>query len=142
MHITSSLVLSLFASALLGGCAGVSPTRIIGNTVAATGGALLGHTLSKGNPIFTALGAGGGALLSESLQAGSNAAHQKSYLTGYEKGRSDAAKQQFQTLIERQRVAPQTDDAAHLQLFQVPLPERQVDGVTFAPSTVTLRIQE
>jgi hypothetical protein len=142
MQLLRAFVLSIAASAFLSGCANLSPTRIIGNTVAATGGALLGHTLSKGDPLLTALGAGGGALLSESLQAGSSAAQQKSYASGYEKGRSDAAKKQFQTLIEQQRIAPQSDDAAHLQLFEVPLPERQINGVTFAPATVTLRIQE
>lgn len=142
MQLLRNSILLVTTCALFSGCAGVSPTRIIGNTVAATGGALLGHTFGKGDPLITALGAGGGALLSESLQAGANAAQQRSYATGYEKGRSDAAKQQFQTLIERQRIAPQSDDAAHLQLFEVPLPERQVNGVTFAPSAVTLRIQE
>ncbi len=142
MHFTRRLALPLFACALLGGCAGVSPTRIIGNTVGATGGALLGHTFGKGNPLATTLGAGAGLLASETLQAGSSAAQQKSYLSGYEKGQSDTAKRQFQTLNERQRRAPHSDDAAHVRLLEVPLPERQVNGVTLAPGTATLRIQE
>jgi hypothetical protein len=133
---------SLLAGSLLSGCAGVSPTRIIANTAGAAGGALLGHTLGKGNPLATTLGAGGGVLLSEALQAGSSAAQQKSFVAGYEKGQSDTAKRQFQALNERQRTAPQSDEAAHLRLFEVPLPERQVNGVTLAPSTATLRLQE
>ena len=92
--------------------------------------------------LTTTLGAGAGALLSDTLQAGSNSAHQKSYVAGYEKGQSDAAKRQFQTLNERQRIAPEADDAAHFRLFEVPLPERRINGVTFAPATATLRIQE
>ena len=39
-----------FAAAVafaMSGCAGVSPTRIIGNTVGAAGGAFLGHTLER-----------------------------------------------------------------------------------------------
>ena len=142
MHITIRLVFPLFACALLGGCAGVGPTRIIGDTVGGAGGALLGSTLSKGNPLITTAGAGGGVILIEALQAGSNGAQQKSYASGYEKGRSDAAKQQFQTLTDHQRVAPQADDAANVRLFDVPLPERQVNGVNLAPATATLRIQE
>jgi hypothetical protein len=142
MQLIPRLFLPLVACALLGGCAGVSPTRIIGNTVGGAGGALIGRTLGKGNPLATTLGAGGGVLLSETLQAGSNAAQQRSYTSGYEKGQSDAAKRQFQALNERQRIAPQSDEAAHVRLFEVPLPERQVNGVTFAPSTATLRIQE
>ncbi len=107
----------------------MNPTRVVGNTVGAAGGALLGHTLSKGDPLVTTLAAGGGALLSESLQAGSNAAARKSYDAGYEKGRSDAAKQQYHALNERQRYAPQLDDASNLSLFEVPLPEREDNGV-------------
>ena len=72
------------AGALLSGCAGVSPTRIVGNTIGGAGGALIGHTLGKGSALATTLGAGGGVLLSEAIQAGSNSAQQKSYATGYE----------------------------------------------------------
>lgn len=142
MHIKSHLVVPLVACALLGGCAGISPTRIISNTAGAAGGAILGNALGKGDALTTTLGAGAGVLLSESLQAGSNSAQQRSYAAGYEKGQSDAAKRQWQTLNERQRIAPQQEDAAHVRLLEVPLPERQINGVTFAPSTATLRIQE
>jgi hypothetical protein len=140
MQITSRLALPLLACALLGGCAGISPTRVIGNTAAVAGGALLGSTLGK-NPIATAAGAGAGLLLSESLQAGSTAAANKSYAAGYEKGRSDSAKQQYHTLIEQERQpAGGTDEPA--TLFDIPLPEREVGGAILKPSTRTLRIQE
>ncbi len=133
---------SILACALLNGCAGLTPTRIIGNTAGAAGGAVLGHAFGKGDPLTASLGAGAGVLLSETLQAGSSAAQQNSYLAGYEKGQSDTAKRQFQVLNDRQRTSPEEDDAVHLRLFEVPLPERQVNGVTFAPSTATLHIQE
>jgi len=61
-------------------------------------------------------------LLSESLQAGSKSSAQKSYAGGYENGQSDFAKRQYQALTERQRLAPQSDDAAHLRLFDVRFP--------------------
>lgn len=138
----ATLLLSLFVSAMLTSCAGVSPTRIIGDTVGAGGGALIGSKLSNGNPFITAASAGGGVLLSESLQAGSNAAARKAYDAGYEKARSDAAKQQFQTLNDRQRLGPQGDDRMRLRSVEVPLPERQENGVILAPTTATIRIQE
>ena len=138
----ATLLLSIFASVLLASCAGISPTRIIGDTVGAAGGALIGTKLSDGNPLISAAGAGAGVLLSESLQAGSNAHAKKSYDAGYEKARSDAAKQQFHELIDRQRIGPQLDDQAHVRLLDVPLPEREENGVILAPSTATIRIQE
>lgn len=91
----ATILLSLFASAMLTSCAGVSPTRVIGDTAGAAGGALIGHALSKGNPLVTAAGAGAGVLLSETLQGASNASAKKSYTEGYEKGRSDSSKQRF-----------------------------------------------
>src|ERR1700686_1483655 len=91
----ATLLLSLLVGAMLTSCAGVSPTRIIGNTVAAAGGAFIGNKLSNGNPLITTAAAGGGVLLSESLQAQSNASSRKSYDTGYDKARSDSAKQQY-----------------------------------------------
>ena len=69
----ATLLLSLLASAMLTSCAGVSPMRIIGNTISAAGGALIGSKLSKGDPLITTAAAGGGVLLSETLQAESNA---------------------------------------------------------------------
>ena len=138
----ATLLLSLLVSAMLTSCAGVSPTRIIGNTVAAAGGAFIGNKLSNGNPLITTAAAGGGVLLSESLQAGSNASKNKAYDAGYEKARSDSAKQQFQTLNDRQRFGPQGDDRMHVRSVEVPLPERQENGVILAPGTATIRIQE
>jgi hypothetical protein len=138
----ATLLLSVLASAMLASCAGVSPTGIIGNTVGAAGGALIGNQLSHGNPLITAAAAGGGALLSESLQAGSNASTNKAYDAGYENARSDSAKQQFQTLIDRQRSGPQLDDRGHVRLLEVPLPETAENGVILAPSIATFRIQE
>jgi len=119
----------------------MSPTRLIGKTVGVAGGALPGGTLGKRNPLATAAGAGAGLLLSESLHAGSTAAANKSYAAGYEKGRSDSAKQQYHTLIEQQRQpAGGTDEPA--TLFDIPLREREVGGAILKPSTRTLRIQE
>lgn len=138
----ATIFLSAFAGALLASCAQVSPTRVIGDTVGAAGGALVGHALSKGNPLITAAGAGAGVLLSETLQAGSNASARKSYAEGYEKGQSDSAKQRFQSLIDKQRSGPQSSDAANVRLLEVPLPEREQNGVILAPSTATIRIQE
>ena len=136
-----SLIVAIILAALFTGCASTSLTRLIGNSIGAAGGALLGSTLGKRDPLAAAAGAGAGLLLSESLHAGSTAAANKSYAAGYEKGRSDSAKQQYHTLIEQQRQSVGgTDEPA--TLFDIPLPEREVDGAILKPSTRTLRIQE
>ena len=137
----ATILISVFASAMFTSCAGVSPTRVIGDTAGAAGGALIGHALSKGNPLVTAAGAGAGVLLSETLQAGSNASARKSYNEGYEKGRSDSSKQRFQSLIDKQRLGPQSNDSG-VRLLEVPLPEREENGVILAPSSAKIRIQE
>lgn len=54
-------------------CAVLSPPRMIGNTIGAASGGLIGSKLSKGDPLITAAGAGAGVLLGKSLPAGSNA---------------------------------------------------------------------
>ncbi len=128
-------------AALFSGCAGSSPTRLVGNTIGVTGGALLGSTFGKRNPLAAAAGAGPGLLLSESLHAGSTHASEKSYAAGYEKGRSDSAKQQYHTLIEQQR-QPDSGWEEPASLFDIPLPERELGGAILKPSTRTLRIQE
>ncbi len=140
MNIRSFFVATILA-ALFTGCAATSPTRIIGNTVGAAGGALLGNALGKQNPLVTAAGAGAGLLLSESLQARSTAAASKSYAAGYERGRSDSAKQQYHTLIQKQR-QPFGGTEEPATLFDIPLPEREVGGAILKPSTRTVRIQE
>ena len=76
------------------------------------------------------------------FQAQSNASSRKSYDAGYDKARSDTAKQQYQVLNDRQRFGPQGDDRMHVRSVEVPLPERQENGVILAPTTATIRIQE
>jgi hypothetical protein len=139
MKIQPVIIASTLA-VLFTGCAGTSPTRVVGDTVGAAGGAAIGAALGHGSPIATAAGAAGGLLVSESLQAGSNAASHKSYDVGYEKGRSDTAKQQYQLLINQQRQPAGADEP--VSLFKVPLPEREDGGAILEPSTRTLRIQE
>jgi hypothetical protein len=43
----ATLLFSVLASVLLASCAGVNPTRIIGDSVGAVGGALIGNNLKN-----------------------------------------------------------------------------------------------
>ncbi|MBK8000665.1 MAG: hypothetical protein IPK15_18605 [Verrucomicrobia bacterium] len=126
-------------AAMIGVFAGCAATRPIGDTVLGAGGAYLGHELSDGNPIATAAGAAGGVLLSEGMHYLAKKETQKAYAAGYDKGKSDAVKQQYWLYVSLQR---QRNRVSNVRLYPVQLPEQHIDGVTFQPTTKYLRIEE
>ena len=130
------LILLLAAICLLSGCAS---TRPISDMAFGAGGAALANELSNGNPVAIAGGAAGGVLLSEGLHYAARREAGKAYQNGYDKGRSDAVKQQYWLYVDMQRVRNRTDS---VRLYEVRLPEQQIDGVTFKPTTKYLRIEE
>ncbi|HAB15478.1 MAG TPA: hypothetical protein DCE44_03400 [Verrucomicrobiales bacterium] len=134
-HPQRSVLLAVFLC-LLTGCAA---TRPIGDTVLGAGGAYLGYELSNGNPIATTAGAAGGVLLSEGMHYLAKKETTKAYASGYDKGKSDAVKQQYWLYVALQR---QRNRVANVRLYPVQLPEQRIDGVTFQPTTKFLRIEE
>ena len=138
---TNTLVLTRIAAlaVIVGLFTGCAATRPIGDTVLGAGGAYLGHELSDGNPIATAAGAAGGVLLSEGMHYLAKKETQKAYAAGYDKGKSDAVKQQYWLYVSLQR---QRNRVSNVRLYPVQLPEQRIDGVTFQPATKMLRIEE
>ena len=130
------LALLAVVAVLITGC---SSTRAISDVAMGAGGAYLGHELSEGNPLATAAGAAGGVLLSEGLHYAAKKESQKAYVTGYDKGKSDAVKQQYWLYVSLQR---QRNQVGSVRLYPVQLPEQRLDGVTFQPATKYLRIEE
>ncbi|MBI3414878.1 MAG: hypothetical protein HY043_06075 [Verrucomicrobia bacterium] len=128
----AALVIDLFA-----GCAA---TRPISDTALGAGGAYLGHELSNGDPLATAAGAAGGVILSEGLHFAAKKQSDKAYAAGYDKGKSDAVKQQYWLYVAMQQ--QKRNQVANVRLYPVKLPEQRIDGVTFQPSTKLLRIEE
>ena len=53
------------------------------------------NELSHGNPLATAAGAAGGVIVNEGLHFAARKQSDKSYAAGYDKGKSDAVKQQY-----------------------------------------------
>jgi hypothetical protein len=111
----------------------------LGDAALGAAGGVLGHQLSNGDPAMTAAGAAGGVLLSEGLHYLAKRETQKAYAAGYDKGKSDAVKQQYwlQVSLQSPRAA-----AGRVRLYPVRLPEQQIDGVTYQPTTKYLRIEE
>jgi hypothetical protein len=126
------------AVCLFTGCAAV--TRTATDVGLGAGGAALGGVLSKGNPAAIAGGAAGGVLLGEGLHYANSQLNGQSYQTGYDKGRSDAVKQQYWLYVQMQQ--SQAGDDGQVRLYEVHIPEQVIDGVIFQPTTQFLRIEE
>lgn len=132
----SKLVLLALLTTFLAGCAA---TRPISDVMLGAGGAYLGHELSDGDPLATAAGAAGGVILSETLHYAARKHAANAYATGYDKGKSDAVKQQYWLHVAMQQ---QRNQVSSVRLYPVQLPEQRIDGVTFQASTKYLRIEE
>ena len=132
----SNIILAAVVVGLFAGCAA---TRPIADTALGAGGAYLGHELSNGDPLATAAGAAGGVILSEGLHFAAKKQSDKAYAAGYDKGKSDAVKQQYWLYVSMQK---QRNQVSNVRLYPVKLPEQRIDGVMFQPSTKFLRIEE
>jgi ADP-ribosylglycohydrolase len=125
------------AACLFTGCAAV--TRTATDVALGAGGAALGGELSHNNPYAIVGGAAGGALIGETLHYANDKLNDQSYQTGYDKGRSDAVKQQYWLYVAQQHAA---NSEGQIRLYEVQLPEQTLDGVTFKSTTKFLRIEE
>ena len=118
-----------------------SSSRLVTNALGAAGGAAIGNQLSDGNPLMTAAGAAGGLLAGEAIQQSQEKKTQASFTEGYDKGRSDAVKQQYWLMVDRQKA--DGNAGGDVSLFEFPLPDRMPDGTIFHPNASrTLRIEE
>jgi len=121
---------------LLCGCAA---TRPVSDVAMGAGGGALADYLSNGDPAITAAGAAGGVVISEGLHYAAKRQSDKAYLNGYEKGRSDAVKQQYWMMVNQQKAKP---DDFGVRYYEIQIPEQKIDGVTLEPTTKYLRIDE
>ena len=133
----SSLFVFACVVCLITGCAAV--TRPVTDVALGAGGAALGGELSHKNPMAIAGGAAAGVLLGEGLHYASSKQNDQSYSTGYDKGRSDAVKQQYWLYVSMQQ--SRAGDEGRVRLYEVHLPEQIIDGVVFQPTTQFLRIE-
>ncbi|HTS19600.1 MAG TPA: hypothetical protein VMP11_18640 [Verrucomicrobiae bacterium] len=135
---TRHLITLIFIPFLLSGCA---DTRPIGDLAFGAGGAALADKFSNGNPALTAAGAAGGVLVSEGLHYASQKQADKAYNNGYEKGRSDAVKQQYWILVNQQKEKAEQNQP-NVRYYEIPVPEQTIDGAILNPTTKLLRIEE
>ena len=136
----AKLLLATLMLSLLAGCAGT--TRVLTDTVGAGVGAIAGNKLGKGNPLITAAGAGAGVLLGETLNFANDSHAKRAYVEGFDKGRSDAVKQQYWVMVNQQKAEEGKSLDENISLFEIPVPEQRIDGVILKPTTKILRIEE
>lgn len=137
---TLAFIVPVLASTFLVGCAGT--TRVVTDTVAAGVGAFAGNKLGKGNPLITAAGAGAGVLLGETLNYANDSHAKRAFSEGFDKGRSDAVKQQYWVMVNKQKAEEGKAFDENISLYEIPVPEQRIDGVILKPTTKILRIDE
>jgi len=98
---TSVTIAVIVGALLLGGCAGT--TRIVTDTATGGLGAFVGSKIGHGSPVGSVVGAGAGVLLGEAFTYANDAKAKTAYGDGFEKGRSDAVKQQYWLMVNQQR---------------------------------------
>ena len=120
----------LVALLLLSGCATAAATTAAGAAI----GAETGHDKTKG----AAIGAVAGFVVGETINYFDNKAQREAFLAGYEKGRSDAVKQQYWIARDNQRQL--ANDGFEEAFYEIPVPQSDRDGVRREPTTRVIRV--
>lgn len=138
------LLLLLPAVFLNSGCAtadaeSAGRTRNFTTTAATTAvGAYVGAKEGDGKAKSAAVGAAAGFVVGETINFLSNKAQREAYLAGYEKGQSNAVKQQYWIARENQRRG--ADDGYEEALYEIPVPPSERNGVRREPTTRVIRV--
>ena len=138
-------LLALFLVGLLmSGCATANAdsagrTRNFATTAATTAtGAYVGAKEGDGKAKNAAVGAAVGFVVGETINYFSNKAQREAYLAGYEKGQSNAVKQQYWIARDNQR--PSLDDGYDEGYYQIDVPASDRDGVRREPTKRVIRV--
>lgn len=123
------------------GAGSASRTRNIAATAAATAaGAYIGAREGDGKARNAALGAAVGFVAGETINYFSDKAQRDAYLAGYEKGQSDAVKQQYWISRDNQRPKNEEDEGYEEGFYEVPIPASERDGVRREATTRVIRV--
>lgn len=127
------------------GCASAPGTSSAGGTrdfattaVTTAAGGYVGAKEGDGKAKSAAIGAAAGFVVGETINFLSNKAQREAYLAGYEKGQSNAVKQQYWVARENHRRG--TDDGYEEALYEIPVPPSERNGVRREPTTRVIRV--
>jgi hypothetical protein len=114
-------------------------TRNFTTTAATTAvGAYVGAKEGDGKGKNAAVGAAVGFAAGETINYFSNKAQREAFLAGYEKGQSNAVKQQYWIARDNQR--PSLDDGYEEAYYEITVPQNDRDGVRREPTKRVIRV--
>ena len=137
-------VLLVFLALANTGCATASAdsagrSRDFATTAATTAaGAYIGAKEGDGKAKNAAVGAALGLVAGETINYFNNKAQREAYLAGYEKGQSNAVKQQYWIARDNQR--PSLDDGYDEAYYEINVPPSERDGVRREPTKRVIRV--
>jgi hypothetical protein len=115
-------------------------TDALYTTGGAATGAAIGGVASDGDPLITGLSAAGGVLASEFVQSQVRNARENARTEGYQKGRSDAVKQQYWIIQNQQKHDNQPEEK--FRYVPIHVPGTNTNGIQTVPSTHYIRVIE
>src|SRR5580658_4888861 len=134
---------AVIAAVFTSGCSTISggtaaSTQSILTTAATTSaGAYIGA--KQGKPVDAVIGAAAGFAVGETINYFSSKSKREAYLAGYEKGQSNAVKQQYWIARDNQR--PRLgDDGYEESLYAIPIPANDQNGVQREATTRVIRV--
>ncbi len=133
------LVISLTSGCATAGADSSGPTRNFATTATTTAaGAYVGAKEGDGKAKNAAVGAALGFVAGETINYFNNKAQREAFLAGYEKGQSNAVKQQYWIARENQR--PSLDDDYEEAYYEITVPPSERDGVRREPTKRVIRV--
>ncbi|MEO6750786.1 MAG: YMGG-like glycine zipper-containing protein [Opitutus sp.] len=129
---------------LMSGCATAGPdsaghTRNFATTAATTAaGAYIGAKEGDGKAKNAAVGAAVGFVAGETINYFNNTAQREAFLAGYEKGQSNAVKQQYWIARDNQR--PSVNENYEEAYYEIAVPQSDRDGVRREPTKRVIRV--
>lgn len=133
------LVLLFMPGCATAGAESAGRTRDFATTAATTaGGAYIGAKEGNGKAKNAAVGAAAGFVVGEAINYYNNKAQREAYLAGYEKGQSNAVKQQYWVARDNQR--PALDDGYEESYYEIDVPQTDREGVRREPTKRVIRV--
>lgn len=131
----ATLLLSSGCSTMSGGTAS-STASFLTPAITTAGGAYVGA--KEGGVTGAVIGGAAGYVVGEAVDYLNSKSQKGAYLTGYEKGQSDAVKQQYWIARDNQRA--KTADGYKEALYEIPVPAYDADGVRHEATTRVIRV--